>query len=177
MLQLLFQPLLPPSPPLPPPPPPPPGMNQEFPGPMDGKKEKVVIPEMIANIYSDETLHEIVSDVTAGNVLGVNWNLPIGLPGCITGWPKRVLPIENAVTLRTMEKYPQDGAIMPLITDSPKIMMGSPYLWGGTSPKEMGLSVGVPKPFIFLNGMVIPRDAYEQMNERVNYGIRTRTWV
>jgi cell wall-associated NlpC family hydrolase len=41
-------------------------------------------------------------------------------------------------------------------------MMGIPYLWGGTSPKGMDCS-GFTKTVYWLNGLIIPRDASQQI--------------
>lgn len=44
-----------------------------------------------------------------------------------------------------------------------KSLMGLPYLWGGTSAKGVDCS-GFTKTIFFLNGLVIPRDASQQIH-------------
>jgi len=49
------------------------------------------------------------------------------------------------------------------LVETSKTLMGVPYLWGGTSTKGMDCS-GFTKTVYFLNGMVIPRDASQQVH-------------
>lgn len=48
------------------------------------------------------------------------------------------------------------------LIETSKTMMGAPYLWGGTSTKGMDCS-GFTKTIYFLNGMILPRDASQQI--------------
>jgi cell wall-associated NlpC family hydrolase len=48
------------------------------------------------------------------------------------------------------------------LVNTSKTLMGLPYLWGGTSSKGVDCS-GFTKTIYFLNGMVIPRDASQQI--------------
>ncbi|WP_300433709.1 NlpC/P60 family protein [Christiangramia sp.] len=49
------------------------------------------------------------------------------------------------------------------LVETSKKLMGLPYLWGGTSPKGVDCS-GFTKTVYFLNGIVIPRDASQQVH-------------
>lgn len=48
------------------------------------------------------------------------------------------------------------------ILDAAKTMMGVPYLWGGTSVKAVDCS-GFTKTAYYMNGIIIPRDASQQV--------------
>lgn len=50
------------------------------------------------------------------------------------------------------------------LVDTAENLMGLPYLWGGTSSKGVDCS-GFTKTIFFMNGMVIPRDASQQIRE------------
>lgn len=49
------------------------------------------------------------------------------------------------------------------LVSTAKKMMGLPYLWGGTSFKAVDCS-GFTKTIYFMNGMIIPRDASQQVH-------------
>ncbi|VAX15916.1 hypothetical protein MNBD_IGNAVI01-257 [hydrothermal vent metagenome] len=52
------------------------------------------------------------------------------------------------------------------IIETAKSFMGIPYLWGGTSAKEMDCS-GFTKTVYFLNGVLLDRDASQQVNNGI----------
>ncbi|MCR9228729.1 MAG: C40 family peptidase [Flavobacteriaceae bacterium] len=52
------------------------------------------------------------------------------------------------------------------LVETSKTMLGVPYLWGGTSTKGVDCS-GFTKTVYLMNGMIIPRDASQQINEGV----------
>lgn len=125
---------------------------------------KVVYTEMVGYIYNDQNFENFVSDVTAGNVLEVVEEsrdhflvvLPDGRKGYVR--PEEVLPYERWTGTRNLSDEN--------LISTAQHMMGAPYLWGGTSPKGVDCS-GFTKTIYFLNGMVIPRDASQQVNEGV----------
>ncbi|MDO8549122.1 MAG: NlpC/P60 family protein [Ignavibacteria bacterium] len=49
------------------------------------------------------------------------------------------------------------------ILETARLFMGIPYLWGGTSVKGMDCS-GFTKTVFYLNGVILPRDASQQVN-------------
>ncbi|WP_439482458.1 C40 family peptidase [Cyclobacterium plantarum] len=126
------------------------------------EKDKVVVTEMIANIYEDESTSDIVSDITAGNVLELIEISQTGYSVALPDNRRGFIPMEKAVPYERWKnsRRTDDQSLI----QTARLMMGSPYLWGGTSPKGMDCS-GFTKTIYFLNGMVIPRDASQQINE------------
>ncbi len=55
------------------------------------------------------------------------------------------------------------------ILNTARALMGIPYLWGGTSAKMLDCS-GFTKTVFFMNGVILPRDASQQVNigEKIN---------
>ncbi len=103
----------------------------------------------------------IVSDLTAGNLLTI-------VKHTAEHFVVRFPDGRNAYVLRN-EAEPYNEWLQKLnatpesLVFTAQKLMGVPYLWGGTSTKGVDCS-GFTKTVYFLNGMVIPRDASQQVN-------------
>ena len=123
---------------------------------------KVVFMPLTGYVYEDPNEESLVSDLTAGNILelvqeGQDYyqvNLPDGRSGFIKS--DAVTPYEEWIATRSTSAEN--------LVSTAKSMMGSPYLWGGTSIKGTDCS-GFTKTIFFLNGQIIPRDASQQILE------------
>lgn len=124
--------------------------------------EKVIYTETYGHAYLGPGEDApIVSDLTAGNMLTL-------VNSTVEHFIVRFPDGRNAyVQKNESERYNQwlnnlDGTNETLIATAQKLM-GVPYLWGGTSTKGVDCS-GFTKTVYFLNGMVIPRDASQQVH-------------
>lgn len=104
---------------------------------------------------------QVVSDIVAGGILEKINEVP--------GYFKVKYPDGRTAYIdkNEAEEYGQwtqdlDPTTASLVATS-KQFMGVPYLWGGTSTKGVDCS-GFTKTIYFLNGMVIPRDASQQVH-------------
>jgi len=126
------------------------------------RSDKVVFTSLIGYVYADESEQDMVSDLTAGNVIELTGakgkHYEVKLPDGRKGFVKQEMtePLAEWIASR-------DPSHENLIT-SAKNMMGVPYLWGGTSIKGVDCS-GFTKTIFFLNGQIIPRDASQQIHE------------
>ncbi len=128
-------------------------------------REKVVFLPDFGMVYaSPSTDARPVSDLMAGNILAaqsaeegfVKAQFPDGRTGYVPEgqlmpyeqWLNRPAP-DAAQILQTAERF-----------------LGRPYLWGGTSGKAMDCS-GFTKTVFFLNGLMLPRDASQQVHSGV----------
>ncbi|UZR94119.1 C40 family peptidase [Chondrinema litorale] len=125
------------------------------------KSKKLIFLQPVGNAFVSPKNEELVSDLVGGDILKYegedNGYYQISFPDGRLGY------IEKTAT----EFYDQwIGKLNPeqydLISVSKK-MMGTPYLWGGTSFKGVDCS-GFTKTIYFMNGMVIPRDASQQVH-------------
>ncbi len=104
---------------------------------------------------------QVVSDLVAGDVLEkVNEKgsfYEVKYPSGATAYIKK----EKAKIYSEWVKSLNPSEENLVVTS--KSLMGLPYLWGGTSSKGVDCS-GFTKTIFFLNGIVIPRDASQQVH-------------
>jgi len=122
---------------------------------------KIIYTKTYGHAYYGPDKVEVVSDLVAGNVLEV---LKYADKFYIVRFPDAR---QGYVAHEDSEKYEDwlaglDNSSDALV-DTSKRFMGVPYLWGGTSAKGMDCS-GFTKTIYFLNGMIIPRDASQQVH-------------
>jgi len=124
--------------------------------------KKVVFTPLTGHVYADKNEQALVSDLVAGNILEIVHTGPdyteVKFPDGRAGFVQTQLlsPYEEWIATRSTSSA-------NLIATA-KSMMGSPYLWGGTSIKGTDCS-GFTKTIFFLNGKIIPRDASQQILE------------
>ena len=111
--------------------------------------------------YSSVERKAIISDLVVGSVLNV-----IDKIGAFykIEYPDKRVGLVNQMDISPMfnnsEKTTSD------IINNSKQFIGVPYLWGGTSSKGFDCS-GFTKTIYLMNGLVIPRDASQQINEGI----------
>ena len=123
--------------------------------------EKLIYLETAGSSYEQPTEEsQVVSDLVAGNVLelvGQRGNFyEVKYPNDKTAFVKKEEAQAYKEWVASLEPTGEN------LIATAREMMGVPYLWGGTSPKGVDCS-GYTKTIFFLNGMVLPRDASQQI--------------
>lgn len=123
---------------------------------------KLVFTDLVGYVWKTEDGKEMVSDLVAGDLLTIENESPshyfISLPDKRKGWVSKSQSELWESWIASRNTNPET------LINTAKQMMGSPYLWGGTSIKGMDCS-GFTKTIFYLNGQIIPRDASQQINE------------
>ena len=109
---------------------------------------------LVTEAHGDET----VSDLVMGNILEVKaesgkW-LKLVTPDGRTGWV-------DAADVAELSQWSQQQFSAAQIEKTARRMMGSSYLWGGTSTKVTDCS-GLSKVSYLSNGIILQRDASQQ---------------
>lgn len=126
------------------------------------KAEKLIYLKPFGSSYEKaDNSSQSVSDLVAGDVLE--------LLSEENGYYKAKYPDGKEAFISASEAKPYQDWLSSLemekedLVETSKKLMGLPYLWGGTSPKGVDCS-GFTKTVYFLNGIVIPRDASQQVH-------------
>lgn len=125
---------------------------------------KIFATALNGRIYASDSLNSFpISDFVAGNIFQLNENyysknfIKIILPDKREGFVKKT-EFENfdIFIIKNSDISSEN------LVSTAKQFMGIPYLWGGTSVKGLDCS-GFTKTVFFLNGLIIPRDASQQV--------------
>ena len=124
--------------------------------------KKIIFTKNFGYVYSNASENsQIVSDITLGGLLQYisedNQFYKVKYPDNRIGFIKKEAGIIYNYWLQNLVSSKENIEIIA------KKMDGFPYLWGGTSSKGMDCS-GFTKMVYLMNGLIIPRDASQQIN-------------
>lgn len=128
-------------------------------------RDKVIVTETYAMVRTAPSIDATpVSDVVAGCLLGVDgehddW-LGVRYPDGREGFLQKSAARSFGEWLREVDDDPDR------VVATARRFFGVPYLWGGTSTKGMDCS-GFTSTVYLLNGVVLPRDASQQVHAGV----------
>lgn len=126
------------------------------------KSEKIIFTNDFGWAYQSADKNSMrVSDVVAGNILKLKDEqeefYQVEFPD------KRLAFVHKSESKKFSDWYESLNPTGESILQTAYRFMGVPYLWGGTSSKGMDCS-GFTKTVFFLNGIILQRDASQQVN-------------
>lgn len=124
------------------------------------RADKLVYTEDYGSSYSQaDVMSERVSDLIKGNLLKLLGKEKKFYKVAYPDGRIAFIPLKTAQKYKQWISRPNPDAEQILATA--KTLIGTPYLWGGTSMKGVDCS-GFTKTSYFLNGIILPRDASQQ---------------
>ena len=136
--------------------------------------EKVVyLPDFGFSLSAPETSARRVSDLLAGNILGLIETTDTYTTVQYPDGRKAYIPSEELMSFKNWlaSHQPDSNAILRVA----ETFLGRPYLWGGTSGKGVDCS-GFTKSVFYLNGVLLARDASQQVHTGIEIPTDT-TWA
>ncbi len=126
------------------------------------KTDKLIFTEAFGTSYKEaDASSAMVGDLVAGAIME--------LSGSQSDFYEVRYPQGKKAFIKKAEALPYDQWLESLeqnkesLVETSKELMGLPYLWGGTSSKGVDCS-GFTKTIYFMNGMILPRDASQQVH-------------
>ena len=122
------------------------------------KAKRYIVTSYDSRLVTEPNGDETVSDLVMGNILEFktaqgNW-YKLATPDGRVGWV-------DAADVAELSQWSQQGFSAAQIEKTARRMMGSSYLWGGTTTKVTDCS-GLTKVSYLSNGIILQRDASQQ---------------
>ncbi|WP_417363227.1 C40 family peptidase [Galbibacter sp.] len=129
------------------------------------QSDKLIYTQTFGSSFAEkDAAGAVVSDLVAGNVLKLIEDqgdfYQVEFPD------KRIAFIPKTQAMPYQDWLASLSQTKQSLVETSKTLMGLPYLWGGTSPKGVDCS-GFTKTVFFLNGLIIPRDASQQIHQGI----------